>query len=369
MNILEKLKGVVKVNNKKMLKVLLVTVLMSIFPTQVWAATTREDSIKEESAQISTEIDQALTSVNQTYKEIESLKQNVTKTESKISKLKENITTVETSIEKRVDAMGKRMQSLQVNNASATTDLLDTLLDAEGVSDFISRLHAVNVIQDAEHSKVESLTADKEKLEKLKENLDISQTTLVEKQESLQTEKAQLETKVGSLKEELSSNKEALKKLETTRLAKEAVEQKKQAQAAEKASLAVSDKKEMTEPNESVTPTAPKGNATSSIPKQPDATVSGGGQTMTMEATGYSYTQAGLSFYTATGIDLRVNPKVIAVDPNVIPLNSLVEVSGYGFAIAGDTGGDIKGNRVDLHFNSVAECMQFGRRSVTVTVK
>jgi cystine transport system substrate-binding protein len=90
---------------------------------------------------------------------------------------------------------------------------------------------------------------------------------------------------------------------------------------------------------------------------------------MNMVATGYSYTQPGLSFYTATGIDLRVNSRVIAVDPNTIPLGSLVEVSGYGMAIAGDTGGDIVGNRIDVHFNSEEECWNWGRRNVTVTMR
>ena len=47
-----------------------------------------------------------------------------------------------------------------------------------------------------------------------------------------------------------------------------------------------------------------------------------------------------------TGINLRANPnlKVIAVDPSVIPLGSKVWVEGYGYAVAGDTGGAIKGN-------------------------
>ncbi len=40
--------------------------------------------------------------------------------------------------------------------------------------------------------------------------------------------------------------------------------------------------------------------------------------------------------------------KVIAVDPKVIPLGSKVWVEGYGEAIAGDTGGAIKGNRIDV---------------------
>ena len=86
-----------------------------------------------------------------------------------------------------------------------------------------------------------------------------------------------------------------------------------------------------------------------------------GGRTLNVQATGYSYNEPGLSPYTATGIDLRKNPTVIAVDPSVIPLGSLVEVPGYGIAIAGDTGGAIKGNIIDLHFTTVDQANQWGR--------
>lgn len=64
----------------------------------------------------------------------------------------------------------------------------------------------------------------------------------------------------------------------------------------------------------------------------------------------------------------------IAVDPKVIPLRSKVYVTSangtwdYGVALCEDTGGSIKGNIVDLFFNTVAECYSFGRRKCVVYV-
>ena len=58
----------------------------------------------------------------------------------------------------------------------------------------------------------------------------------------------------------------------------------------------------------------------------------------------------------------------IAVDPSVIPLGSKVYVEGYGIAIASDTGGAIKGNKIDIYLNSLSECISFGRQTVTVSV-
>lgn len=58
----------------------------------------------------------------------------------------------------------------------------------------------------------------------------------------------------------------------------------------------------------------------------------------------------------------------IAVDPSVIPLGSKVYVEGYGYAIAADTGGAIKGNKIDLYLNSENECINWGRRTVNLFV-
>lgn len=67
---------------------------------------------------------------------------------------------------------------------------------------------------------------------------------------------------------------------------------------------------------------------------------------------------------------------VVAVDPNVIPLNSKLYIESadggqswiYGFCVAGDTGGAIKGNRVDLCYSTLEQCYQFGRRKCRVFV-
>lgn len=94
------------------------------------------------------------------------------------------------------------------------------------------------------------------------------------------------------------------------------------------------------------------------------------GRTMQMRATAYTAYCSGCSGITATGIDLRSNPnqKVIAVDPNVIPLGSKVYVEGYGTAIAGDTGGAIKGNKIDVFIPTKAEAFKFGVKQVNVTM-
>ncbi|MGX7148335.1 3D domain-containing protein [Enterococcus ureasiticus] len=94
------------------------------------------------------------------------------------------------------------------------------------------------------------------------------------------------------------------------------------------------------------------------------------GKTMMMEATAYSCNEGfiGGGNLTAMGQDLRLDPMAIAVDPNVIPLGTKLYVEGYGEAVASDTGGAIKGNIIDLHFSDVAQCINWGRRQVSVTI-
>jgi 3D (Asp-Asp-Asp) domain-containing protein len=59
---------------------------------------------------------------------------------------------------------------------------------------------------------------------------------------------------------------------------------------------------------------------------------------------------------------------LVAVDPRVIPLGTHLYVEGYGFALAADTGGAIKGNRIDLCMANNSLCNQFGRRRVRVHI-
>lgn len=96
---------------------------------------------------------------------------------------------------------------------------------------------------------------------------------------------------------------------------------------------------------------------------------------LTCEATAYDLSpeeNGGYAGQSATGVPL--DKGVIAVDPRVIPLGSRVYIEAldgswsYGFAVAADTGGAIKGNRVDLCYRTRSECIQFGRRKCRVYV-
>lgn len=91
---------------------------------------------------------------------------------------------------------------------------------------------------------------------------------------------------------------------------------------------------------------------------------------LTMEATAYDPSPETIgpraTGLTATGIRARFG--VVAVDPTVIPFGTVLFVEGYGFAIAADRGSAIKGNKIDLCFETRREALAFGRRQVRVHI-
>ncbi|MFD3157102.1 3D domain-containing protein [Haloimpatiens sp. FM7330] len=109
----------------------------------------------------------------------------------------------------------------------------------------------------------------------------------------------------------------------------------------------------------------------------PKAPVSRGGyassssRVINVKSTAYSPINGARVAYTASGMRAARNPggySTIAVDPRIIPLGTKVYVEGYGLAIAADTGTAIKGNKVDVFFNTYREACRWGVKYVKVYI-
>lgn len=392
----------------------LTTMMLINFGLPVAAAAESLDSLQEKEAQakqsgelISKEINSALDDVNAKYAEIERLKTQISKAEDTLKTSKEEIEKTEKNISRRKEAVGDRMKDIQLNGDQRTWQ---ALLDAENLSDFFNRAYAMTVLQNFEREKIESLTSEKEKLAALQEKVENTQTTLKQNEEKLQVEASSMNNKVSELKEKMANNEELLaqistdKQKEQQRLVSEkaaAEAQKKraaetakaeaakkqaaadkqaqadaaklEAEAAEESSSQASSSSTSTESSSTESSSSASSSESSSTTESSTGESStpgtGSGRVLQMESTAYSWREAGASNLSATGIDLSKQSNVVAVDPSVIPLGSLVKVSGYGFAIAGDTGGAIQGNIVDVHFDSVEQCTAWGRRQVTVEIQ
>ena len=85
-----------------------------------------------------------------------------------------------------------------------------------------------------------------------------------------------------------------------------------------------------------------------------------------VQATGYTPYDAGCTGITATGT--KAGYGTIAVDPSVIPFGTQLYIPGYGYGVAADTGGAIKGNKIDLCYETKNDAFSWGRRSVTIYI-
>lgn len=97
-------------------------------------------------------------------------------------------------------------------------------------------------------------------------------------------------------------------------------------------------------------------------------------RTMTVEATAYCpcrvCTGKGSEHpaYGITASGAPAAPGTVAVDPAVIPLGTRMWVEGYGEAVAADTGGMIKGRKIDVYFPTHQEAVEWGRKRVTIKI-
>lgn len=92
---------------------------------------------------------------------------------------------------------------------------------------------------------------------------------------------------------------------------------------------------------------------------------------LSFESTGK---RPGDKYYGITASGTQARPGVVAVDPSVIPLGTKLYIESmdgtkdYGFAVAEDTGGAIKGNKIDLFMENSSDVRRFGRRKVRVYI-
>lgn len=92
-----------------------------------------------------------------------------------------------------------------------------------------------------------------------------------------------------------------------------------------------------------------------------------GRRVIEMTATGYGPGENG-RWGNQTASGLKPGFGVVAVDPRFIPLGTRLYIEGYGYAVAGDTGGAIKGSRIDLGFDNYNRAQAVGRRKVRVLI-
>ncbi|WP_270741045.1 3D domain-containing protein [Lactococcus formosensis] len=273
-----------------------------------------------------------------TQEKIENLNQEIERTEGKYNSLKEIV--------------AKQMRSMQAHGG-ASASVLNVVLNANDFHEAIQAWTNLSVILRAEDAQAKDLVDTQKTLETMQSSLLQTKDELKTAQADYQKQAENLEESIHTLKNKVADNQTVLE------------EMKAQAEMAKDATVDEDGDKPTIEPLTS------KKKEESKTSEAKDTTIttpsSDGGTSLTVSATAYS-SDNGLGFITATGINLHQNPMCIAVDPSVIPLGKMVEVPGYGIAIAGDTGGAIKGNIIDVHLPTTAQAQAWGRKTIQINV-
>ncbi len=354
--------------------------LLSVLPVNLLGvmkvdADSSQTEVNQEIQNFQAQLDSKLAQANKIYSQAQEAQQKVNQSKSKITELETGISETENDVVQLKASVAKQMRAMQANGGG-TLSYIDIVASSKNLSDMVMRLTNLHVVLTAESDQAKSLIEKEESLKTMKVKLEESQETLVKNQNDYQGQVDALQSNISGLKDKISSNKQLLSEMQAKAAAEQKardealaksvadVKAKAAAQAATKAEQEKTKDSSSSESNNSVSTQTPADtNSNTTTNNNNSSSTTSGGRTLNVEATAYA-----LNGITATGIDLSKNPICIAVDPSVIPLNSLVEVPGYGIAIAGDTGGAIVGNIIDVHFPSNDQAIAWGRKNIQITV-
>lgn len=354
--------------------------LLSVLPVNLLGvmkvdADSSQTEVNQEIQNFQAQLDSKLAQANKIYSQAQEAQQKVNQSKSKITELETGISETENDVVQLKASVAKQMRAMQANGGG-TLSYIDIVASSKNLSDMIMRLTNLHVVLTAESDQARSLIEKEESLKTMKVKLEESQETLVKNQNDYQGQVDALQSNISGLKDKISSNKQLLSEMQAKAAAEQKardealaksvadVKAKAAAKAATKAEQEKTKDSSSSESNNSVSTQTPADtNSNTTTNNNNSSSTTSGGRTLNVEATAYA-----LNGITATGIDLSKNPICIAVDPSVIPLNSLVEVPGYGIAIAGDTGGAIVGNIIDVHFPSNDQAIAWGRKNIQITV-
>ncbi|XZK58616.1 3D domain-containing protein [Clostridium perfringens] len=354
-------------------------------------------SLNSQVSKLNNEIEDLNAKLEDNKAKMKDTEENLKETESKVSTLK-------TEIDEKQSVLGKRMRAMYKSKDSMNPVVF--LLKSEDLSDLITRIDALarvtaldkNLIQSLDEQK-DSLNSDIKKLERDKAELKELKASTEESLKTLDSKKIEEQKKIDELNKQKEAVLEVIKENEMSLIShsvsvinssssinelesavstlnqlipqlnidsvKEAANNSVQAAKNKIESLKAEEAKKAEETAKNNA--ANSSNTTSSNNSSSQPSSDGKyNKTLSMEATAYSG-----GTLTAMGLKPVRDPggiSTIAVDPSVIPLGSKVYIPGYGYAIASDTGGVIKGNIIDLYMNSHDECISWGRRQVTLHI-
>lgn len=305
-----------------------------------------KNSINKEIEQIKKDMESLQVYITENRVALADTQKRIVETQQLIERKKEEIVVLQDKIHNRKDVMKSRLVALQKDDNLNV--VINVILESKSVADFIERASAVTTLLNADKDIMTEQENDLRQIEEDKKEIAKQEEQLAVEQEKLAQQQAELNLNLQKRQESLTVMQQKYSQVDQ-QMAGIQAELKAAQEKVRQEQVAVNAMGAANKPAQASTP-APTG------------------VEMYVTATAYSYQSAGNITY--MGYNIRENPnmKLIAVDPSVIPLGSKVWVEGYGVAIAGDTGGAIKGHKIDVLMPNNAKAIQWGRKTVKIVI-
>lgn len=315
----------------------------------------KQESVKKQLDQNSNELSGKMDEINQVYQKLSDLEGKKKETEQRITQTQTRLQQAQQEKKNRVRDAKERLCELQKRQGTNTS--LSILEKSTSLTQWLRNMIALQRLQSVYNDSLAAVKQSIVDISQAKEQLQGYQSNLASQERQVNDQKAVLDSQMSDLKKKIADGQSEMKQL---------ADREQQAKAMEEAQKKAAEEEAQKQKQQQVQQTSTKTVDNSEAATSADNV--SGSKTLTMSATAYSTEANGMGTYSATGINLKQHPSCVAVDPSVIPLGSIIWVSGYGVSVAGDTGTAIKGNIIDLHFATVAQSMAWGRRTVTVKI-
>lgn len=322
----------------------------------------KQESVKKQLDQNSNELSGKMDEINQVYQKLSDLEGKKKETEQRITQTQTKLQQAQQEKKNRVRDAKERLCELQKRQGTNTS--LSILEKSTSLTQWLRSMIALQRLQSVYNDSLAAVKQSIVDISQAKEQLQRYQSNLASQERQVNDQKAVLDSQMSDLKKKIADGQSEMKQLADREQQAKAMEeaQKKAMEEAQRKAAEEAQKQKQQQVQQTSTKTVDNSEAATSADNV------SGSKTLTMSATAYSTEANGMGTYSATGINLKQHPSCVAVDPSVIPLGSIIWVSGYGVSVAGDTGTAIKGNVIDLHFSTVAQSMAWGRRTVTVKI-
>ena len=320
----------------------------------------KQESVKKQLDQNSNELSGKMDEINQVYQKLSDLEGKKKETEQRITQTQTKLQQAQQEKKNRVRDAKERLCELQKRQGTNTS--LSILEKSTSLTQWLRSMIALQRLQSVYNDSLAAVKQSIVDISQAKEQLQGYQSNLASQERQVNDQKAVLDSQMSDLKKKIADGQSEMKQLADREQQAKAMEEAQKKAAEEEAQKQQQASNQKQQVQQTSTKTVDNSEAATS------ANNVSGSKTLTMSATAYSTEANGMGTYSATGINLKQHPSCVAVDPSVIPLGSIIWVSGYGVSVAGDTGTAIKGNVIDLHFSTVAQSMAWGRRTVTVKI-